>query len=79
MLAYAILNDLFYLSHFTEPSTPTPIDANVDTPNGDAATVAKPQVLLVAGATAAASILLLVLIALCIYIRRRKEANLDGL
>lgn len=63
---------------FSEPSTPSPIDPNVITHNGDAAKDAKPYVLLVAGATGAASILLLAFIMLCIFMKRRKKANLDG-
>lgn len=63
---------------FAEPSTPSPIDPNVVTHNGDAAKVAKPYVLLVAGATGAASILLLAFIVLCIFMKRRKKTNLDG-
>lgn len=67
-----------FMQNSPEPSTPSPIDPNVITQNGDGAKISKPYVLLVAGATGAASILLLAFIMLCIFMKRRKKANLDG-
>lgn len=74
MVCFVVLFFVF----LAEPSTPSPIDPNVITQNGDAAKVTKPYVLLVAGATGAASILLLAFIMLCIFMKRRKKASLDG-
>lgn len=70
----------FYISlfFFLEPSTPSPIEPNDVTHGEDASKVTKPHIILVAGVTGIATVLLVVSLLLCIVVKRRKKANLEG-